>query len=66
MHSEFLTFFRVTLEFLYCFLIIALAFSDMASFYETLAAESVLEMDQSILDTMRAKIDEEIKKLDEK
>lgn len=38
----------------------------MASFYETLAAESVLEMDQSILDTMRAKIDEEIKKLDEK
>ncbi|KAH7549760.1 hypothetical protein ACOSP7_025309 [Xanthoceras sorbifolium] len=39
---------------------------DMAPFYETLVAESVLEMDQSVLDSMRAKIEEEIKKLDEK
>ncbi|KAJ0106267.1 hypothetical protein Patl1_18232 [Pistacia atlantica] len=38
---------------------------DMATFYETLAEESVLDMDQSVLDTMRAKIDEEIKKFDE-
>lgn len=40
--------------------------SDMASLYETLAADSVLEMDQAVLDTMRAKIDDELKKLDEK
>ncbi|KAK1571265.1 hypothetical protein Q3G72_014261 [Acer saccharum] len=39
---------------------------DMAPFYETLVAESVLEMDQSVLDSMRAKIEEELKKLDEK
>lgn len=38
----------------------------MASLYETLAADSVLEMDQAVLDTMRAKIDDELKKLDEK
>ncbi|KAK2648071.1 hypothetical protein Ddye_015560 [Dipteronia dyeriana] len=39
---------------------------EMAPFYETLVAESVLEMDQSVLDSMRAKIEEELKKLDEK
>ena len=38
----------------------------MAPLYETLAADSVLEKDQLLLDLMRAKIDEEIKKLDEK
>ena len=38
----------------------------MAPLYETLAADSVLEKDQLLLDSMRAKIDEEIKKLDEK
>lgn len=40
--------------------------SDMASLYETLASDSVLEMDQAVLDTMHAKIEEELKKLDEK
>lgn len=39
---------------------------DMASFYETLVAESVLEMDQSVLDSMRAKIEDELKKLDDR
>ncbi|XP_075666642.1 26S proteasome non-ATPase regulatory subunit 6 isoform X1 [Castanea sativa] len=39
---------------------------DMAPLYETLVADSVLERDQGLLDSMRAKIDEEIKKLDEK
>ncbi|ESR53281.1 26S proteasome non-ATPase regulatory subunit 6-like [Citrus sinensis] len=39
---------------------------DMASFYETLVAESVLEMDQSVLDSMRTKIEDELKKLDDK
>ena len=38
----------------------------MASLYETLVASSVLELDQAVLDSMRAKIDEELKKLDEK
>lgn len=38
----------------------------MAPLYETLVSESVLEMDQSVLDAMRAKIQDEIKKLDEK
>lgn len=38
----------------------------MAPLYETLIAESVLEKDQGVLDSMRAKIEEEIKKLDEK
>ena len=38
----------------------------MAPLYETLATDSVLERDQRLLDSMRAKIDEEIKKLDEK
>jgi hypothetical protein len=41
-------------------------FADMAPLYESLAADSVLERDQGLLDSMRAKIDEEIKKLDEK
>ncbi|RVW27917.1 26S proteasome non-ATPase regulatory subunit 6 [Vitis vinifera] len=44
----------------------AVKVDDMASLYETLAADSVLEMDQAVLDTMRAKIDDELKKLDEK
>ncbi|KAI7740381.1 hypothetical protein M8C21_012728 [Ambrosia artemisiifolia] len=39
---------------------------NMAPLYETLAANSVLELDQNVLDSMRAKIDEELKKLDEK
>ena len=38
----------------------------MAPLYETLAADSVLEMDQAVLDSMRAKIEEELKKLEEK
>lgn len=41
-------------------------FEDMAPLYETLAESSVLEMDQKVLDSMRVKIDDEIKKLDEK
>ncbi|PKI66606.1 hypothetical protein CRG98_012948 [Punica granatum] len=39
---------------------------DMISLYETLVEESVLERDQGILDSMRANIDQELKKLDEK
>ncbi|KAH7865638.1 hypothetical protein Vadar_009191 [Vaccinium darrowii] len=39
---------------------------DMAPLYETLATNSVLDLDQSILASMRAKIDEQLKKLDEK
>lgn len=39
---------------------------DMAPLYATLAADSVLEIDQAVLDSMRLKIEEEIKKLDEK
>lgn len=38
----------------------------MAPYYETLVADSVLELDQSVLDSMRAKNEEELKKLDEK
>lgn len=38
----------------------------MVSLYETLVADSILEMDQSVLSSMRSKIEEEIKKLDEK
>lgn len=41
-------------------------FADMAPLYETLVAEAVLELDQGVLDSMRAKIEEELKKLDEK
>ncbi|KAI7748841.1 hypothetical protein M8C21_024928 [Ambrosia artemisiifolia] len=39
---------------------------DMAPLYETLAASSVLELDQKVLDSMKVKIEEEVKKLDEK
>lgn len=38
----------------------------MASLYETLAANGVLELDQSVLDSMRQSIEDELKKLDEK
>ncbi|CDY08956.1 BnaC08g11860D [Brassica napus] len=38
----------------------------MAPLFETLAASSVLELDQSLLDPMRASNEEELKKLDEK
>lgn len=51
---------------LFSILSVALFFVDMASFYETLVAESVLEMDQSVLDSMRTKIEDELKKLDDK
>ncbi|EXC04029.1 26S proteasome non-ATPase regulatory subunit 6 [Morus notabilis] len=39
---------------------------DMAPLYETLVAEVILDLDQGVLDSMRAKIEEELKKLDEK
>lgn len=39
---------------------------DMAPLYETLVAEAILDLDQGVLDSMRAKIEEELKKLDEK
>ncbi|THU49738.1 hypothetical protein C4D60_Mb06t12700 [Musa balbisiana] len=39
---------------------------DMSSLYETLAAASVLEMDAAVLDSMRTRIDDELKKLDDK
>ena len=48
------------------FLIVMRFLIDMASLYESLAARSVLERDAGVLETMRKKIDEEIKKLDEK
>lgn len=38
----------------------------MAPLYETLISESVLESDQDCLNSMHAKIEEELKKLDEK
>ncbi|KAM2075875.1 hypothetical protein ACFX1T_038692 [Malus domestica] len=38
----------------------------MAPLYETLVAESVLELDQGVMDSMRAKNREELKKIDEK
>ena len=41
-------------------------FPDMALLYETLTASSVLKLDQKVLDSMRVKIDEELKKLDDK
>ena len=41
-------------------------FLGMAPLYETLTASSVLELDQSLLDSMRATNEEELKKLDEK
>ncbi|TYH24326.1 hypothetical protein ES288_A03G082800v1 [Gossypium darwinii] len=40
--------------------------NDMTSYYETLVTDEVLELDQSLLESMRAKNEEEIKKLDEK
>ena len=40
--------------------------TDMAALYESLAADGVLEMDAALLAEMRARIDEEIRKLDEK
>ncbi|KAM1626808.1 hypothetical protein ACFX1R_016520 [Malus domestica] len=39
---------------------------DMAPLFETLVSESVLELDQGVMDSMRAKNQEELKKLDEK
>ncbi|KAL3716765.1 hypothetical protein ACJRO7_008362 [Eucalyptus globulus] len=39
---------------------------DMVALYAALVAESVLEMDRGLLDSMRARIGEELKKLDEK
>ncbi|XP_023740236.1 26S proteasome non-ATPase regulatory subunit 6 homolog [Lactuca sativa] len=41
-------------------------FDDMVPLYKTLAVNSVLEVDQKVLDSMCAKIAEELKKLDEK
>ncbi|KAK8507041.1 hypothetical protein V6N13_069835 [Hibiscus sabdariffa] len=40
--------------------------NEMTPYYETLVADKVVEVDQSILDSMRAKNEDEIKKLDEK
>ncbi|MBA0794539.1 hypothetical protein Gohar_018858 [Gossypium harknessii] len=40
--------------------------NDMTSYYETLVTDKVLELDQRLLESMRAKNEEEIKKLDEK
>ncbi|MBA0735519.1 hypothetical protein Gogos_019360 [Gossypium gossypioides] len=40
--------------------------NDMTSYYETLVTDKVLELDQSLLESMRVKNEEEIKKLDEK
>ncbi|KAF7838208.1 26S proteasome non-ATPase regulatory subunit 6-like protein [Senna tora] len=39
--------------------------NDMVPLYEALVADSILDMDRSVLDSMRVKIDEELKKLDE-
>ena len=39
---------------------------DMAPLYETLVASKVLDLDQKALDSMRSKIDDELKKLEEK
>lgn len=39
---------------------------DMAPYYETLAADKVVGLDQSLLDAMCSKNEEEVKKLDEK
>lgn len=38
----------------------------MAPLYETLVASKVLNLDQKALDSMRGKIDDELKKLEEK
>lgn len=39
---------------------------DMAPLYEALVASKVLNLDQKALDSMRAKIADELKKLEEK
>ncbi|KAG7012295.1 26S proteasome non-ATPase regulatory subunit 6-like protein, partial [Cucurbita argyrosperma subsp. argyrosperma] len=39
---------------------------DMAPLYEALTGNSLLDLDRSVLDSMRAKNEEELKKLDEK
>ncbi|XP_011040415.1 PREDICTED: 26S proteasome non-ATPase regulatory subunit 6 homolog [Populus euphratica] len=44
----------------------AIKSDDMVPLYETLVAESLLERDQSLLDSMRVKNEEELNKLDEK
>lgn len=41
-------------------------FTAMACLYETLANSGVLDLDQSVLDSMRQHIEDELKKLDEK
>jgi hypothetical protein len=48
------------------FFVVFVCGADMASLYEALIADSVLERDQGVLDAMREKNDGEIKKLDEK
>ncbi|EOY22390.1 hypothetical protein QUC31_007699 [Theobroma cacao] len=40
--------------------------NDMTPYYETLVADKVVELDQSVLDLMRSKNVDEIKKIDEK
>lgn len=40
--------------------------ADMVPLYETLVADSVLDLDRALLDFMRAKIEDELTKLDEK
>ncbi|KAK8935908.1 26S proteasome non-ATPase regulatory subunit 6 [Platanthera zijinensis] len=45
---------------------VAVKADDMASLCESLAASSVLELDATQLDSMRKRIEEEIKKLVEK
>ncbi|KAK9069880.1 hypothetical protein SSX86_010276 [Deinandra increscens subsp. villosa] len=44
----------------------AVVADDKAPLYEILTASSVLKLDQKVLDSMRAKIEVELKKLDEK
>uniref|UniRef100_A0A3N7GP46 Uncharacterized protein n=1 Tax=Populus trichocarpa TaxID=3694 RepID=A0A3N7GP46_POPTR len=44
----------------------AIKSDDMVPLYETLVAESLLEKDQSLLDSVRAKNEDELNKLDEK
>ncbi|XP_073318193.1 26S proteasome non-ATPase regulatory subunit 6 homolog isoform X1 [Primulina huaijiensis] len=40
--------------------------NDMAPLYETLVSNKIFDLDQNALESMRAKIEEELKKLDEK
>ncbi|CAL9134413.1 unnamed protein product [Musa textilis] len=44
----------------------AVKIHDMASLYESLAASSVLGIDAAVLDSMRKRIEDELKKLDDK